>query len=123
MKPLLSIFIVLVASCSSPQVVSGHYFDDQRVSSIVVGETTVGDIHDWFGEPVSSTQSLQGHLVLTYEYRLGPDPSQGSFPERSGEPRLAGKSLVVGFQNAIVSYHSFAESEAGYVGSLVTEDE
>jgi len=122
MKFILSVLIALVASCSAPEVASGRYFDDHWVDSIVVGETTMDDIHGWFGEPISSSESQQGHLVLTYEYRLGPAHPKSSFSESSGAPALAGKSLVVGFRDAVVSYHSLSESEAGYVGTLVSAD-
>jgi hypothetical protein len=118
MKLLLSVLVVFVASCKSPEVVSGQYFDDRWVDSIVAGETTIADVHAWFGDPVSSVESAQGHLVLTYEYRLGPAPSKSSFAETSGEPKLAGKTLVVGIVDSVVSHHSFSENEAGYVGTL-----
>jgi len=122
MKLLLMPLLMLVASCKSPEVVSGRWFDDRRVDSIVANETTVDDIHAWFGEPCSTSESPQGHRVLTYDYRVGPVPPESSFAETSGEPRLAGKTLVVGIRDSVVSYHSFSENEAGHVGVLMTGD-
>jgi hypothetical protein len=122
MKTLLSILALLVVSCSSPKIVSGNYFDDQWVDSIVAGETTMAEIRNWFGEPILSELSKKGQLVVTYEYRLGPVHPKNSISESSGDPKLAGKLLVVGFSDEIVTYHSFSENEAGYVGTLVFAD-
>lgn len=122
MKLILSALLVLVASCSSPEIVSGHYFDDQWVDSIVAGETTMDDIREWFGDPNWSSSSKQGQLVFHYEYRLGPAQSTSSFSDSSGAPTLAGKSLVIAFKNAVVYSHSFSENEAGYVGTVISAD-
>ncbi|MBC8406097.1 MAG: hypothetical protein H8E15_12780 [Planctomycetes bacterium] len=119
----ISIIIFLVVGCSSPQVVSGTYFNDRRVDSIVVSKTTMDDVRYWFGEPILSEESKPGLWIFTYEYRIGPTHPTSSFPAMSGDPKLAGKSLIVGFKNEVVSFHSFSENEAGYVGTLVRADQ
>jgi hypothetical protein len=120
MKLILSVLLVLVASCSSPEVVSGHYFDEQWVDSIVAGETTMDDIREWFGEPIWSSSSKKGQLVFHYENCLGPVVPAGSSSYSSGGSKRAGKSIVVAFKDAVVYYHSFSENDAGYEGTVIS---
>ena len=122
MKFILSALIAVLASCSSPIVVSGHYFDDEWVDSIVVGETTVEEVREWFGDPVWSSSPKQGLILFHYAFKLGPVPSASSSSESGGEPKLAGKALVIGFKNDVVYHHAFSENEAGHAGTVVRSD-
>ena len=127
MKLIPSIFVVAIlvifsASCATPKVVSGRYFDDRPVDSIVAGETTLDEILTWFGEPISTQEAAPDLLTLTYQYKLGPVPPKNSITEKLGEPELAGKTLVVATENSIVTHHRFSQNEAGWVGTVIREE-
>ncbi len=119
---VVSTLVVCAASCAAPKVVSGRYFDDRSVDSIVAGETTLDEVLNWFGEPISTQEAAPDLLTLTYQYKLGPVPPKNSITEKLGEPELAGKTLVVATENSIVTHHRYSQNEAGWVGTVIREE-
>jgi outer membrane protein assembly factor BamE (lipoprotein component of BamABCDE complex) len=67
MKLLLILFAFALSGCVS----AGRPFDETAVSQFRVGQTTERDVLATLGQPLSSSTTDSGMLVLTYGYTHG----------------------------------------------------
>lgn len=107
-KRYLAAFLmtILISGCATQRHTSGQPIQDDEVSRIVKGKTTMEDVIALFGEPTRAVP-MGDEMIYTYEYRVTKGQTMFFPYVASGESKDEADKLSIVFdKNKVVkTYH------------------